>query len=123
MISGNWKEHQLTELLYDTLAVKKWFIETDEFDQAERRLLNFGHTWGHALESATSFGISHGLAVAIGMLAAIRFKGEQSSSAALWNHCIALLNTVIEPAQLQAFNPIVSCRPSWLIKHSPAKSI
>lgn len=105
VISGNWQEHQLAELLHATLAVKKWFIETDEFDQAERRLLNFGHTWGHALESATAFAIPHGLAVAIGMLAAIRFTGQQSSSIALWNHCLALLSPVIEAAQLQSFNP------------------
>jgi 3-dehydroquinate synthase len=68
-------------------------------------LLNFGHTWGHALELATSFAIPHGLAVAIGMLAAIRFTQEQPSSAALWNHCLALLSPVIELTQLQAFNP------------------
>jgi 3-dehydroquinate synthase len=106
VLSGNWQDQQLAELLHATLAVKQWFIETDEFDQAERRLLNFGHTWGHALESATSFAIPHGLSVAIGMLAAIRFTGEQPSSAALWNHCLALLGAVIEPTQLQAFNPV-----------------
>jgi len=105
VLNGNWQEQQLAELLHATLAVKQWFIEIDEFDQAERRLLNFGHTWGHALESATSFAIPHGLAVAFGMLAAIRFSGEQPSSAALWNHCLALLNPVIEPTQLQAFHP------------------
>jgi 3-dehydroquinate synthase len=105
VLRGNWQDQQLAELLHATLAVKQWFIETDEFDQAERRLLNFGHTWGHALESATSFAIPHGLAVAIGMLAAIRFTQEQPSSAALWNHCLALLGPVIETAQLQAFNP------------------
>jgi len=105
VLSGNWQDQQLAQLLHATLAVKQWFIETDEFDQAERRLLNFGHTWGHALESATCFAIPHGLAVAIGMLAAIRFTGEQPSSAALWNHCLALLGPVIEIAQLEAFNP------------------
>ena len=105
VLRGNWQDQQLAELLHATLAVKQWFIETDEFDQAERRLLNFGHTWGHALESATSFAIPHGLAVAIGMLAAIRFTHEQPSSTALWNHCLGLLRAVIEPAQLQAFKP------------------
>jgi 3-dehydroquinate synthase len=105
MLKGNWQEQQLAELLHATLEVKQWFIEIDEFDEAERRLLNFGHTWGHALESATSFAIPHGLAVAIGMLAAIRFTGEHPASTALWNHCLALLRPVIDPAQLQAFNP------------------
>lgn len=52
-----------------SLLAKKWFIEIDEFDIKERKLLNFGHTFGHALESATNFKINHGVAVAIGMLA------------------------------------------------------
>jgi 3-dehydroquinate synthase len=105
VLTGEWQEQQLGELLHATLAVKKWFIETDEFDQAERRLLNFGHTWGHALESATSFAIPHGLAVAIGMMAAICFAQHQAASMQLWNHCLALLLPVLEPAQLAAFNP------------------
>jgi 3-dehydroquinate synthase len=105
VLRGSWQDQQLAELLHATLAVKQWFIETDEFDQAERRLLNFGHTWGHALESATSFAIPHGLAVAIGMLAAIRFIGESYSSTGLWHHCLTLLGPVIEPTQIQSFNP------------------
>jgi 3-dehydroquinate synthase len=105
VLRGDWREEQLAELLHATLAVKKWFIETDEFDQAERRLLNFGHTWGHALESATSFAIPHGLAVAIGMMASICFAQHQASSTSLWNHCLALLLPVLDPAQLTAFDP------------------
>ncbi len=104
VLSGEWQEQQLGELLHATLAVKKWFIETDEFDQAERRLLNFGHTWGHALESATTFAIPHGLAVAIGMMAAICFTDQQAASMGLWKHCLALLSPVLEPAQLKAFD-------------------
>lgn len=104
VLCGDWHEQQLAELLHATLAVKQWFIETDEFDQAERRLLNFGHTWGHALESATAFAIPHGLAVAIGMMASICFTGHQPASAGLWQHCLALLRPVLEPAQLQVFN-------------------
>lgn len=55
------------------LRTKKWFIETDEFDQKERLLLNFGHTFGHALEAGTGFGVSHGIAVGIGMLIATEY--------------------------------------------------
>jgi 3-dehydroquinate synthase len=58
------------ELLFLVLRLKKWFIEIDEFDQKERQLLNFGHTFGHALEAATDFRIPHGIAVAMGVLAA-----------------------------------------------------
>ena len=104
VLCGDWQEQQLAELLHATLSVKQWFIETDEFDQAERRLLNFGHTWGHALESATAFAIPHGLAVAIGMMASICFTGHQPASARLWQHCLELLRPVLEPEQLQVFD-------------------
>lgn len=104
VLSGAWQENQLAELLHATLAVKQWFIETDEFDQAERRLLNFGHTWGHALESATSFAIPHGLAVGIGMMASICFTKHKSTSTRLWQHCLELLRPVLDPAQLEAFD-------------------
>jgi len=57
-------------LILRSLTAKRWFIEVDEFDKKERLLLNFGHTFGHALESATNFAIAHGLAVGAGMIAA-----------------------------------------------------
>jgi 3-dehydroquinate synthase len=47
-------------------------VAGDERDQGQRRLLNFGHTLGHAIEKV--FGSSHGEAVAIGMVAACRLS-------------------------------------------------
>ena len=61
----------LAKVMALSLGAKKWFIEIDEFDKAERLLLNFGHTFGHALEAASGFGVSHGIAVGLGMLAAL----------------------------------------------------
>ena len=57
-------------------AIKLRFCEKDEFDLNERRALNFGHTFGHAIESASGLTVPHGQAVAYGMLAAIRL-GER----------------------------------------------
>jgi 3-dehydroquinate synthase len=57
------------------LRSKKWFIEIDEFDRNERLVLNFGHTFGHAIEAASGFAISHGIAVGLGMLTAL-YLGE-----------------------------------------------
>lgn len=66
-----------TEGIRDVIALalktKKWFIETDEFDQNERLLLNFGHTFGHAIEAGSDFGVSHGVAVGAGMLVAVAY--------------------------------------------------
>ncbi|MCM1130274.1 MAG: 3-dehydroquinate synthase [Roseburia sp.] len=59
------------EIIYQSLSVKKNFVEKDEFDTKERMLLNFGHTFGHAIE--LKLGLKHGEAVALGMLMVLRF--------------------------------------------------
>lgn len=61
------------ELISLTLTTKRWFVEIDEHDHKERQLLNFGHTFGHAIEGASNFAIPHGIAVGMGILAAIEF--------------------------------------------------
>lgn len=60
----------LEKVIVTSLKTKKWFIEIDEYDRSERLLLNFGHTFGHALESASSYALPHGIAVGWGMLCA-----------------------------------------------------
>jgi len=47
--------------------VKKIIIEKDEFEKDERKVLNYGHTMGHAIESTTNYAIPHGIGVLIGM--------------------------------------------------------
>lgn len=61
----------LTCVIEQSLRAKKWFIEMDEFDRAERLALNFGHSFGHAIEAGSDFAIGHGIAVGLGMLAAL----------------------------------------------------
>ncbi|MHB1054059.1 MAG: 3-dehydroquinate synthase [Thiobacillus sp.] len=63
----------LSHLIELSLRSKKWFIEVDEFDRNERLLLNFGHTFGHAIEGAAQFAVSHGVAVGVGILAALHY--------------------------------------------------
>lgn len=66
---------RLEEILARALGVKAGIVEEDERDRGLRRLLNFGHTVGHALESATGFSIFlHGEAVALGMIASLRLS-------------------------------------------------
>ena len=50
-----------------SLEIKKTIIEQDEFDRDIRHIMNYGHTFGHAIESATNYHIPHGIAVTIGM--------------------------------------------------------
>jgi 3-dehydroquinate synthase len=58
------------EVVRASLRIKQGFIEEDEFDRGVRRLLNFGHCFGHAIESATDFSVPHGQAVVLGMILA-----------------------------------------------------
>jgi 3-dehydroquinate synthase len=60
----------LIDLIYDGLSYKSAIIQIDEFDKKERKFLNFGHTFGHALESTSNYNIPHGTAVLFGILIA-----------------------------------------------------
>lgn len=77
--SGDFLHDQalLANVIGLTLSTKKAFIEEDEFDNGIRLLLNFGHTFGHALEGASGYRISHGIAVGLGMLASFAFSEAQ----------------------------------------------
>ena len=57
----------LTRYIRDSLEIKRVIIEEDEFDQGPRNVMNYGHSFGHAIESATDFLVPHGIAVTIGM--------------------------------------------------------
>jgi len=50
------------------LSVKKSVVEFDEFELDIRRSMNYGHSFGHALEALTNYGISHGIGVALGIM-------------------------------------------------------
>jgi shikimate kinase / 3-dehydroquinate synthase len=60
------------KLVKKNAVIKSDVVVADEFEQGERRLLNFGHTWGHAVE--TKLNIPHGFAVSIGMVMACQLS-------------------------------------------------
>lgn len=62
----------IQEMIYTCCRIKAEVVAEDERESNLRRILNFGHTIGHAVEAASDFAIIHGLAVAIGMVAALR---------------------------------------------------
>ena len=55
------------KMIASCVRIKERFVRNDEFDRSERRILNFGHTFGHALEAESGYSISHGRAVGYGM--------------------------------------------------------
>jgi 3-dehydroquinate synthase len=56
------------------VVIKSTVVQKDEFERGDRRLLNFGHTLGHAIEKR--FELSHGRAISIGMVAASMISEE-----------------------------------------------
>ena len=60
----------LTELIAHNVAIKARVVEADPFERGDRAHLNFGHTFGHAIETVSHYRFSHGESVAIGMTAA-----------------------------------------------------
>ena len=64
------------ELVRRCAAFKSAVCLRDPRDEGPRRVLNLGHTFGHALEAAAGYGLPHGRAVALGLLAALRLSGR-----------------------------------------------
>jgi 3-dehydroquinate synthase len=57
----------LSKIISRSLEIKKSYIEVDEFDMNVRQVFNFGHSFGHAIESLTKYAIPHGIAVSFGI--------------------------------------------------------
>lgn len=68
------EEAVLTHLVYESVKIKADVVEADERERGERRLLNFGHTFAHAIEKMGS--ILHGEAVTIGMVLAAKVSQQ-----------------------------------------------
>ncbi len=60
------------EIVARCIAQKRDLVEQDEFDTGARQLLNLGHTVGHGIEACSAYQLSHGKAVAIGMILVTR---------------------------------------------------
>lgn len=56
------------EIIHDNMSVKLEYMRGDEFDLGRRNLLNYGHCFGHALETSSNYYVPHGIAVNIGMI-------------------------------------------------------
>ena len=70
---------EMSALAMQAMAVKRDFVESDEFDTGVRRNLNFGHTFGHGLEFASGGRIPHGIAVAYGILLANDYAAQRGT--------------------------------------------
>jgi 3-dehydroquinate synthase len=69
------EEEVITRMIFEAVQIKARVVETDEKEKGERRLLNFGHTFAHALEKNT--GMLHGRAVSVGMVLAAKVSMQR----------------------------------------------
>ncbi len=61
------EKNNICHVIGRCMSIKKSLVEVDERDKGLRKLLSFGHTVGHGIESLSAFSITHGEAVALGM--------------------------------------------------------
>jgi len=64
----------LAQLIEKNVGIKSMVVTQDEFEQGDRKLLNFGHTFGHAIENI--YKLPHGHAISIGMMIACTISEE-----------------------------------------------
>lgn len=64
--------NKLDDIIERCVSIKNEIVSEDVFDTGKRQLLNLGHTFGHSIEKLSNFEISHGHAVAIGMVMAAK---------------------------------------------------
>jgi 3-dehydroquinate synthase len=93
----------LERIITTACRIKKQLVESDERDRGVRRILNFGHTVGHAVEASSGYSLSHGESVAIGMAAAARLSEKlHGLPAADFSRIAALIRAVGLPGRLPA---------------------
>lgn len=93
----------LSQVIQRCVALKALVVEQDERDKGPRAMLNLGHTAAHALETALGYGtLSHGAAVGLGLLVAIRVSEKAvGTDAALLPRVRTLLDTLGLPTSLR----------------------
>ncbi|MGX7031124.1 3-dehydroquinate synthase [Vagococcus zengguangii] len=98
---------QAESIIHACCQIKARIVETDEFDNGERLILNFGHTIGHAIENQAGYGqITHGEAVAIGMVQVSKIAEQKGLVApGVTAELIQLLTKFNLPTSMPALEP------------------
>ena len=92
----------MSALAMRAMAVKRDFIESDEFDTDLRKNLNFGHTFAHGLESASGGQIPHGIAVAYGIGLANSFAEQCGTLNPLaWKRVERVIRSLVNGSELR----------------------
>jgi len=100
-------EESLIHAVMTSCQIKANIVENDEKEASLRAILNYGHTFGHAVEQLSGYGsIKHGEAVSIGMLVAAKLsRHEDLCQAADVERIAGLLNSIGLPTDIPRFAP------------------
>jgi 3-dehydroquinate synthase len=106
----------LAEMIYQSCHIKATIVAADEKETGERMLLNFGHTFGHAIEAVLGFGTwLHGEAVAVGMVLACQLSEQQGLiDSTITQQVIQLLSQAGLPTALPADFSLATMRQEML---------
>jgi 3-dehydroquinate synthase len=101
-------ELESEEILYivkECLTIKAEIISKDYKDTGLRNILNFGHTIGHGIEVDSDYSISHGIAVALGILVAVKLSEKQlNTSQNVYNYLESLYKKISIPVKYKVDN-------------------
>ncbi|MCW0953839.1 3-dehydroquinate synthase [Weissella ceti] len=98
------REHQMP-LIDASIRFKKQIVESDVFDNGQRQILNFGHTFGHAIELLSNGKLRHGEAIAIGMVTmSDRFERDGYTEVGTTDALVKRIQAVNLPVFSELFN-------------------
>jgi len=99
---GEGARENIEEIITRCVTIKRDVVCEDEFESGVRKLLNFGHTVGHAIEHLSDYAISHGEAVAIGMVIETRAAVSEG-----WcgSECVDVLVKTLRSCNLPIASP------------------
>lgn len=84
MSRADWPDDMET-IIEKSVSIKRDVVNADEFDVGMRRLLNLGHTFGHAIEKCAGYRLSHGKCVGIGVAVAAGAAGDRELCRSILN--------------------------------------
>ncbi len=104
--SREWRQERLFQpsdddlqtLIVEAIKVKRDVVQSDPYETGRRAILNLGHTFAHAIEHVSQYGICHGYAVAMGLVAAVHLS-------ATVGHCDEALQPRVEGLLRRFFLP------------------
>lgn len=92
-------------IVKECLKIKTEVISKDFKDTGLRNILNFGHTVGHGIEAESNYAVPHGIAVALGMLAALKLSEKYCGlSSSVYNYVVSLYKKLNLPTSYKVDN-------------------